>query len=400
MGILCLLFLSCSNILEQERVDNAEYGSVIVSSSNMTDRALDIDSIKFANVKITGNGITPNNEPFCEVEVEDGTGTFKIEKVPVGKNRIVTVQALDSSKAVISNVTMRAIVDVELNEENTVAVNWDSTAIGNVFAKLYADGVNLREVDKSAIENTINHETLTSPFLIDTDAIANDYQNGFMKEPVNYVLQPASLSYKCNDGLGTYKIQVCDQLSSVYEGAGTSGTVENIAPGTWKVMLIEYDGDTVSKVTSKTLNFKSGKTSEVSFAQVTDKIILHAYDWTHLWAWNKTNTSENYTGGTWPGVAMTQEGETKWYTYTIEKTTSMVIFNKNDKYRQKKKRIFIHKIFKVFLRHIGYYVFHNNTLYSIFCKGNHCTFNNGIQVIISFFTHCKSHAFPDFINIK
>ena len=164
MGILCLLFLSCSNILEEVKTDNTEYGSIVVHSG--TDRALDIDSIKFANVKISGNGITPNNEPFCEAEVKGGTGTFKIEKVPVGKNRIVTVQALDSSKAVISNVTMRAIVDVELNKENAVTVNWASTAVGNVFAKLYADGVNLQEVDKSAIQNAIS--SVDSPFLIDT----------------------------------------------------------------------------------------------------------------------------------------------------------------------------------------------------------------------------------------
>ena len=300
MGILCLLFLSCSNILEEERVDNTEYGSVCISSGDLTDRALDIDLIKFANVKISGNGITSNNEPFCEAEVKGGTGTFKIEKVPVGKNRIVTVQALDSSKAVISNVTMRAIVDVELNKENAVTVNWASTAVGNVFAKLYADGVNLQEVDKSAIQNAIS--SVDSPFLIDTDAIANDYKT-VLKEAVHYVLKPATLKYTVNDGLGTYKIQVCDQLSKVYTSSSTSGIVENIAPGTYQVKLIDSTG----KVTSKSISFKSGKQSEVSFASVTDKIILHVYGYTHIWAWNKNNQSENYTGGKWPGTTMEQD---------------------------------------------------------------------------------------------
>jgi Mg2+ and Co2+ transporter CorA len=240
MGILCLLLLSCSNILEEEKIDNTEYGSIIVRSGNLSDRALDIDLIKYANVKITGNGITPNNEPYCEPEVEGGVGYFKIEKVPVGKNRIVTVQALDSSKAVISNVRMRAVVDVETNKESEVTVTWNTTAVGDVFAKLYADGVDLASVDRTAIENTIYYEgddsnkQFISPFLIDTDAIANDYKT-VLKEPINYVLQPASLKFTVNEGLGTYKIQVCDQLSKVYTGSSTSGTVENIAPGTYQV---------------------------------------------------------------------------------------------------------------------------------------------------------------------
>jgi glycosidase len=56
---------------------------------------------------------------------------------------------------------------------------------------------------------------------------------------------------------------------------------------------------------------------------VKNKIILHAYNYTHLWAWDD---SKNYTGGKWPGVQMTDEGN-KWYGYTVDVKVCNVIFS-------------------------------------------------------------------------
>ena len=328
VGIVCFILCSCNVSLDEQSNklnQNTKYGTIRVVSERNSSRALEIDSIKYADVKITGTGITPGNEPFCESEVEAGVGTFEIKKVPVGKNRIVTVTAKDSSKAVISNVIMRAVVDVEADKDSVVSVNWNTTAVGNVFAKLYKDGVDLALVDRNSIENTIyykgtgNNKQYLSPFLIDTDAIANDYRT-VLKEPINYVLEPASLKFIVNEGLGTYKIQVCDQLSKVYEGTSTSGTVENIAPGTYQVKLIDSTG----KVTSKSLNFKSGQQSEISFATVTDKIILHAYDYVNVYIWETLDPSINKQH-----FAMEQEGSTNWYKKEFNVTSASIIFTKS-----------------------------------------------------------------------
>ena len=320
MACVCLIFTSCNTVLDEARVDNTEYGTVCISSGSMENRALELDTIKFANVKISGDGITKGFEPYDEADVSEGYGTFKIEKVPVGKNRIVTVTALDKSKAEISKLTMRAIVDVEKDKASTVVVDWESTAVGNVFAALYEKGKKpLANYDKDAIASAASGST--NSFLIDTAAIANDCE-GVLKEPVYYVLKPASLNFKTSE-TSSYKIQVCDPLSKVVTTSAASGTVSNIAPGSWKVKFISSEG-----TKEKTVSFTSGKASEVSFeAQVTDRIILHAYNYTHLWAWNGNNSAENYTGGSWPGVKMNQEGTTNWYTYTLDVTTSMVIFS-------------------------------------------------------------------------
>ena len=55
--------------------------------------------------------------------------------------------------------------------------------------------------------------------------------------------------------------------------------------------------------------------------------------------WNKNNTSTNYTGGTWPGKAMTKvSGTTDWYMITIESTSAMsnltLLFNNNNNGKQ------------------------------------------------------------------
>ena len=88
------------------------------------------------------------------------------------------------------------------------------------------------------------------------------------------------------------------------------------------------DGKSASNVVSAAYSFvPATTTTTLAPNPITDKIIFHAYGYTNIWAWNEANTSENYTGGQWPGKTMTAEGETGWYTYTIEKTKTMVIFS-------------------------------------------------------------------------
>ena len=58
-----------------------------------------------------------------------------------------------------------------------------------------------------------------------------------------------------------------------------------------------------------------------------------------VWMWNKANTNTNYTGGTWPGKAMTKVSGTKdWYMITIESDSAMsnltLLFNNNNNGKQ------------------------------------------------------------------
>ena len=106
---------------------------------------------------------------------------------------------------------------------------------------------------------------------------------------------------------------------------GQNGTTANV--------VISADGKTASKAVVIELtdsnNNKATYTLSVTYKEkITDKIVLHAYGYTTLWAWNSSNSSENYTGGNWPGKAMNDEGN-KWYGYTLPVTKSAIIFSNN-----------------------------------------------------------------------
>lgn len=320
LGICLFAFTSCSEITMEEKSENVKitnYGSVNVYSDRTDNRAIEIDSIKFANVKITGKDIETGFEPFTNgVTVTGGKGSFTVNDVPVGKNRIVTVTGLDSSKSAIYGVQLRNIVDVDA-KTNDVVVNWASTALGNVFAVLHDNDVDVSTVDKEKIQNAISSSVHAS--LIDVNAIATDYKNNSLKAASSYIMQSAGLDLTCDDN-GAFKIQVCDPASKVYSGSGTSGSVTGIAPGTWKVMLLDSSDNVIQE---EVVVFASGKTSELSFATVKDKIVLHAYDYVNVYIWETSDSSINKKH-----FDMEQEGSTKWYKKEFDVTSANVIFTK------------------------------------------------------------------------
>lgn len=49
----------------------------------------------------------------------------------------------------------------------------------------------------------------------------------------------------------------------------------------------------------------------------------------YIWAWNGSNTAENFTGGIWPGSKMTLCEDGIWYSYTVTKSECMAIISNN-----------------------------------------------------------------------
>lgn len=71
--------------------DSVKYGSLSVYSGSDSVRALDISSINGADVTVAGYGIASITQE--NVKVTSGAGSVTINNIPVGKNRVVTVQA-------------------------------------------------------------------------------------------------------------------------------------------------------------------------------------------------------------------------------------------------------------------------------------------------------------------
>ena len=327
-AVLCLS--SCTASLDDIKNDLAldgGYGSVVVNGENA--RKLDVSLIGFANASVSGKGIEKGSEPkVLNIDVTDGTGSFVIDKIPAGKNRIVTVQALNSSKSEIFNVTMRAVCDVEVGKQTSISVDWSTTPYANTLYYINEKGGDvslITDTDKQRILSLI--DKTVSPLLINYESLATDFINKTLQDSSSsYLLSPASISVNLGEGAsGNFKIQVCDPSSEVYLGTGTTGTFTGIAPGTWSIYLYDAAGE---KVKTKTATFKSGSTTEVSFVTVTDKIIVHlesSSSYKNIYIWTDAPKVEPF--GAWPGKAMEDTDGDGWYDVTIEYTSINLIFN-------------------------------------------------------------------------
>lgn len=312
---------SCTNELQENFNSNQQkFGSLVVEQS----RSYNFDDMKVAKIEVTGSGI--DKALTSESTISSGAGTFSVDNIPVGKNRIVTVYAFDSSSVKLGSILVRAVCDIQ-EGKNSVSVNNSTTAFANVFNELLLlnyDISSINDNQKTNIQSAIDSSKNWS--LIDSKKIAADFKNSSLKSSENYVLAVGSVSFTNN--AEKVSVQVADPVSNVLvDFFGTDGKIENVAPGNWPV-YVTLDG----KITRTFVNIAPGTNSdlgELGTKPITDRIILHVYDYTHIWAWNK-NPDENYTAsGEWPGDAMTQEGTTDWYNYTINKTSSMVIFSYN-----------------------------------------------------------------------
>ena len=236
LGALCVfLFCSCGVDLEQKDTDSSsvEYGKLCINRG-VDNKALWAEDLVYASVYVTGTGIDYELSEL-NIELDDGHGNFTIDKIPVGKNRVVTVKALNKYKAEVFDVVIRNIVDIDPGKTNYVTVDWASTALGTVFSKLHDADVDLATVSKSEIENVIDSSVHSA--LIDTNAIFTDYKAGKLKAKSDYVMKSATLNLECDKN--GYTVQVCDPVSKVADASSGSATVSNIAPGTWNVYLLD-----------------------------------------------------------------------------------------------------------------------------------------------------------------
>lgn len=138
---IALLFTGCSNLVEENTEQSSEYGILIYGEDI---RAVNVDSVKTAKVFVTGNGIT---SPLTSeaTKVEKGRGSVTIEKIPVGKNRIVTVRGYSDPNATaeVVDAVLRAVIDINPGVNTLPLIDWDVSRKGYVYNALFENGVNI-----------------------------------------------------------------------------------------------------------------------------------------------------------------------------------------------------------------------------------------------------------------
>lgn len=270
-----VFFFGCSNVLSNSENDSVEYGSICISSS----RALDVSTLTSANVTVSGWGM--NDITKTSVAIQDGAGSFQIDNIPVGKNRIVTVESN------VDGALIRAIVDVEAGKTSSVQVTWATTALGNVFHYLNEKGTDIGKIsDVSAIETAIQAVGDVHPVLVDAEKIAADYPS--LKDSSNYRKATGTVSVTAAD-LAGYKVQITDPASEVKDVASASDTLSfDVVEGNYSILVLDSSN---AKVAEKAIVVGEGVETKVNakFGEIdfSDKTIVFvkANSAPTIWAW-------------------------------------------------------------------------------------------------------------------
>ncbi len=322
LSAFAVLLVGCANSLdERSESSDSKFGSIRVykNAESVSSRAYNLSDFKNAKIEVVGYNMTAVAP--VTATITDGKGSFSVPNIPVGNNRIITVWAQDESDTKLGSSVVRKVQNISAGENNVV-VNASSTALANVFVSLLDDDYNISgitETEKSKIQNVIDSSKNWA--LINSAQIASDYQSGSLKSASSYVLDTATATFTNNysDGI---TVQVGDPVSSALTNyTATSGTVSDIAPGTWPVYVTTSDG------TSKTfVTFEAGKTKDLGTfgnkAEITDKIIVHVESkYKYVWYWD--------TGAAGAGTKLTAENSS-WNVWEISKTEINLLFSTTD----------------------------------------------------------------------
>lgn len=274
LTVVLFLFFSCANNIADNKNDLAamlilqnlqkketsnttvKYGSITINTGNSESRATDVASISRATVTVYwGNKAEEKKDALVDFS-GNGKGSVTINEIPVGKNRVIVVEAAENINNIINKmagIEISAVTDIKAGN-NDVTVNWKSTAEGNVYRKLLSSSkVNFENISRDDVQALINENVHSS--LINSDLIAADIINNSKKSADSYVKTAGSVKFTSGSSENNVIFQVCDpaseKLDSIRSGVNK---ISGVTPGTWKVFGLLND----SVIFSKSVDVASG----------------------------------------------------------------------------------------------------------------------------------------------
>lgn len=279
LTVLSLFAFSCKiSEIEIEEKSDFNYAPLYVGaknlkprkSENQNSRALYIPEITRASVTISGSGMEDIEKKSVGVSDGKNSEPLLFEKIPVGKNRVASVQAeysLDNVLSKIEGVVMYGIVDIKPGNSNSVNVSWATSAVGAVFYNLVKSGFDVSSLAESEVQKMIPAETHAA--LVDSKQIAEDIKNERPQAAEKYILKSGKVSFSTEKAYEDVKIQVCDPVSSAVIGSsGEEQCIENVAPGKWNFYVLKND----SIIVRKEVSVESVKTVELGKISLERKI--------------------------------------------------------------------------------------------------------------------------------
>ena len=350
VALSMLSFVGCNNSLSdsndvayllasQKSVNSSEYGTIeIVTGSNS--RALDVSTITSATVTVSGNGM--DDVQGTDVNFANGSGTAKISGIKVGTNRVVTV------KSNIDGAVIRGVCNVVSGESNQCEVNWETTAVANVYYYLIKSNADVSSIESSSFSAKIPevHACLFKAEEFAAAFKAADFDASGLTAS-DYIAAKGTLKVVSKNAAG-YQVQITDIASEKVTLAANGTTTLAGYPGTWKVKVFDSNGNLVEdQVKDVIIGADKDTTITVEYGEgvdFSDKTIIFvkANSAPDIWAWENGGVALTETaGGSWHNsssatkmVAATSEymaDPSGWYMidYTASATGKTIVFKLN-----------------------------------------------------------------------
>lgn len=325
--IASLIFSGCSNLEDSSEKSAQKYGSLFVNLKQSEDsRVMPVSEISSAVVTVSGNDMLPVEQ---NVLVSDGKGYFAIEQIPVGKNRIISVQALNNG-AKIDGIVISALKDIVAGENVIETINAQTSVRAKVYKALFDSGVNISTL--SSEQEALIDSAIPSieTWFIDSSKIASDYISGTLQDSSKYVLSPATLNINVK-GSKDCTVQVTDPVSKVSSQIASDDenfTISDVVPGKWNIYVL--DGSL--KKFTKTVTVSSGAVLDVQIGEEQFdgiKILVEkslGYPMIHYW---NCSDKVNYPPTSWPGVALNSEESETDYVFNFKGVESVNVLITN-----------------------------------------------------------------------
>ena len=325
--IASLIFSGCSNLEDSSEKSVQKYGSLVVNLKQSEDsRLMPVSEISSAVVTVSGNDMLPVEQ---NVSVSDGKGYFAIEQIPVGKNRIISVQALNNGVK-IDGIVISALKDIIAGENVIETINAQTSVRAKVYKALFDSGVNISTLSAEQEASIDSAIPSIETWFIDSSKIASDYISGTLQDSSKYVLSPATLNINVK-GSKDCTVQVTDPVSKASSQIASDNenvTISDVVPGKWNIYVL--DGSL--KKFTKTVTVSSGAVLDVQIGEEQFdgiKILVEkslGYPMIHYW---KCSDTVNYPPTSWPGVALNSEESETDYVFNFKGVESVNVLITN-----------------------------------------------------------------------
>lgn len=325
--IASLIFSGCSNLEDSSEKSAQKYGSLVVKLQQAEDsRLMPVSEISSAVVTVSGCDMLPVEQ---NVLVSDGKGYFAIEQIPVGKNRIISVQALNNGVK-IDGIVISALKDIVAGENVIETINAQTSVRAKVYKALFDSGVNISTLSSEQEASIDSAIPSIETWFIDSSKIASDYISGTLQDSSKYVLSPATLNINVK-GSKDCTVQVTDPVSKVSSQIASDNenvTISDVVPGKWNIYVL--DGSL--KKFTKTVTVSSGAVLDVQIGEEQFdgiKILVEkslGYPMIHYW---KCSDTVNYPPTSWPGVALNSEESETDYVFNFKGVESVNVLITN-----------------------------------------------------------------------